>query len=312
MRLDAVFYQLSYRFASPRWDTGTPRPELVELVAGRRPGRALDLGCGTGTNAVYLARQGWEVVGVDFSPLAIETARKRGLASGSSTSFVTGDVTDLARAGVRGPFDLVVDIGCYHTLTANSLSGLRVTSRSCRPPGGRLLPGGDSRSAGDLASAAGHWRRLGRTARPLQRRLRACERTAPRSFGPEIALRALPDGSQADGRARRDWPSLGCFAFAFAGFFESEVRIPDNIAPPEVTSRAAAEHSDLHPQARRPPAITQWTGVPHFPLCSDRSAVVRPDVRVREECGVHAEPRLALVIGRGSRWHCRRAGATRL
>ena len=120
MRLDAVFYQLSYRFASPRWDTGTPRPELVELVAGRRPGHALDLGCGTGTNAVYLARQGWEVVGVDFSPLAIETARKRGLASGSSTSFVTGDVTDLARAGVRGPFDLVVDIGCYHTLTANS------------------------------------------------------------------------------------------------------------------------------------------------------------------------------------------------
>ncbi|MGA3216648.1 MAG: class I SAM-dependent methyltransferase [Acidimicrobiales bacterium] len=118
MGLDSLFYRLSYRFGSPRWDTGEPPLELIELVKGLAPGRALDLGCGTGTNAVYLARQGWEVVGVDFAPLAIESARKRGLAAGSSARFVTGNVTNLERAGICGPFDLVVDIGCYHALPA--------------------------------------------------------------------------------------------------------------------------------------------------------------------------------------------------
>ncbi len=114
--LASSFYRLAYRFGRPRWDTGQPRSELQELVAGGRPGRALDLGCGTGTNAVYLAKHGWEVVGVDFVPRAIEAARGRALEAGETPRFVVGDVTHLRRLGVDGPFDLIVDVGCYHSV----------------------------------------------------------------------------------------------------------------------------------------------------------------------------------------------------
>ena len=66
-------YERQYRRGAPRWDTGVTPPEVVEVFEGEDPpsGRALDLGCGTGTNVLYLARHGFEVVGVDVSPLAI-------------------------------------------------------------------------------------------------------------------------------------------------------------------------------------------------------------------------------------------------
>ncbi len=116
MRLDSFFYRLSYRSGKPPWDTGEPHPDLDEIIDGRQPGRALDLGCGTGTNAVHLAQRGWEVVGVDFVPEAIETARSRARNAGSSVHFVRGDVAHLREAGVSGPFDLIIDIGCYHAI----------------------------------------------------------------------------------------------------------------------------------------------------------------------------------------------------
>ncbi len=113
-RLALAFYRFAYRHGRPRWDSAEPHRELQGIVAGRRPGRALDLGCGTGTDALHLAQHGWNVVGVDFVPEAIETARKRAVDAGLSPRFVVGDVTQLRRAGVQGPFDLIMDTGCYH------------------------------------------------------------------------------------------------------------------------------------------------------------------------------------------------------
>jgi cyclopropane fatty-acyl-phospholipid synthase-like methyltransferase len=86
------------------------------LVEGRGlpPGRALDLGCGTGTNCIYLARHGWEVVGVDFSILAIWRARRKAHRAGVDCQFYWGDVTDLAF--LADPFDMALDIGCLHSL----------------------------------------------------------------------------------------------------------------------------------------------------------------------------------------------------
>jgi SAM-dependent methyltransferase len=95
-----------------------PRPELADLVNGRPPGRALDIGCGTGTDALYLAGQGWDTTGIDFAPEAITAARKIAADAGVRAVFVLGDASCLRDAGVRGPFDLLLDVGCYHTIPA--------------------------------------------------------------------------------------------------------------------------------------------------------------------------------------------------
>jgi SAM-dependent methyltransferase len=97
----------------PPWDTGITPPELERFVASHPPGRALDLGCGTGTNVVYLARHGWTGVGVDFAGRAIAKARRRARAAAVEATFLVGDVTRLA---VAGPFDLALDIGCLHSI----------------------------------------------------------------------------------------------------------------------------------------------------------------------------------------------------
>ncbi len=116
MRLDSFYYRCAYRFTKPRWDSTEPSPTLEKLVENCTPGRALDLGCGTGANAVYLAEHGWEVVGVDFVAEAIETARARAASTGVPVSFVVGDVAHLGGDHVGGPFDLLLDIGCYHAV----------------------------------------------------------------------------------------------------------------------------------------------------------------------------------------------------
>ncbi len=144
MRLDSFFNRLAYRFGNPRWDTAEPRPELAEIVHGHHPGRALDLGCGTGTNAVYLASQGWEVVGVDFVPAAIETATARALKAGSMARFVRADVTRLREGGVDGPFDLLVDIGCYHAIPAGLRAAYAAEVAAVARPGADLYLAGIS------------------------------------------------------------------------------------------------------------------------------------------------------------------------
>lgn len=110
------FFDLRYRIGKPPWDSGITPPEVIEQVehSGMKPGRALDLGCGTGTNSIYLARRGFETVGVDFSPNAIENARAKARRAGVEINFYINDVTRLDF--LREPFDLVLDIGCFHAL----------------------------------------------------------------------------------------------------------------------------------------------------------------------------------------------------
>lgn len=98
----------------PPWDTGVSPPELYAFIAAHPPGRALDLGCGTGTNVVTLAQHGWQVTGVDFAIKAIAEARRKARAANVRADLRVGDVTRLN--GVSGPFDLILDIGCFHGL----------------------------------------------------------------------------------------------------------------------------------------------------------------------------------------------------
>lgn len=116
-------FERRYRHGETPWDTGITPPEVVAFIDSDPPpppGRALDLGCGTGTNALYLARKGWQVAGVDFSNTAIEAAQRKSGGEGTSgVSFRQADVTRLHEAGIEGPFDFVLDIGCYHGIAAS-------------------------------------------------------------------------------------------------------------------------------------------------------------------------------------------------
>lgn len=107
------FYILSY-FRHPPWDTGISPPELVEFIRSHQPGRALDIGCGTGTNAITLAEHGWEVTAVDFVWKAVRTARAKAQQAGVKIDFQVRDVTQLDE--MLGKFDLILDIGCFHSL----------------------------------------------------------------------------------------------------------------------------------------------------------------------------------------------------
>lgn len=136
MALVQRLYERAYRRGKTPWDTGIPPPELVEVIEGPNalePGRALDLGCGTGTNVIYLVQHGWTAVGVDFSSHAIESARRKADWVSGAT-FVEGDVTRLSELGVEGPFDLVLDIGCFHSIVPSRRDAyVREAARVTRP-----------------------------------------------------------------------------------------------------------------------------------------------------------------------------------
>jgi SAM-dependent methyltransferase len=111
-----AFYEVGYRYFRMPWEGG-PRAELVDLVESGRiqPCRAIDLGCGTGANAIYLAQHGFDVTGVDFAAAAISKARRRAATAGASASFVVDDVTKLRC--ISGVFDFLVDYGTFDDLT---------------------------------------------------------------------------------------------------------------------------------------------------------------------------------------------------
>jgi SAM-dependent methyltransferase len=113
-----LFFELHYLFKKAGWDSGISPPELIDFLNNHPPGRALDLGCGTGTNAITMHEYGWDVVGVDFSSRAIRSARKKAKTIGARIQFIRGDVTELI--GIEGTFDLILDIGCFHAILAES------------------------------------------------------------------------------------------------------------------------------------------------------------------------------------------------
>lgn len=80
------------------------------------PGRALDLGCGAGRNAVHLASLGFQVDAVDLSPTAVAWAGERAREAGAGIRFLCGDAFALAGTELAGPYDLICDSGCFHHL----------------------------------------------------------------------------------------------------------------------------------------------------------------------------------------------------
>src|SRR5215469_18354398 len=135
-------YRTFYRLGLRLWERSQPPTDLVELVEGPdplSPGRALDLGCGTGTDSVYLAQHGWDVTGVDMAPEALAAARRRAAAAGVSPRYVRGDATRLPELGIGGDYGLLVDFGCYHTLPDDQREPYVESVSGVAAPGATML-----------------------------------------------------------------------------------------------------------------------------------------------------------------------------
>lgn len=133
-------YSVLYRLNKAPWDNGV-RSLLVDLVeSGRIKPEAdlsvLDLGCGTGSESMYLAGRGFDVVGVDFTPVAIDRARGSADRAGVADRcrFEVGDVTAPV-PGVSGPFDVVLDFGALDDMVGAQRRGMVETIHHYTRPG---------------------------------------------------------------------------------------------------------------------------------------------------------------------------------
>lgn len=119
------------------WDIGEPQPELVRLEdSGGIRGEVLDIGCGPGDNAIFLASRGHRVTGADGSETAIGQARGRARAQGVAVEFTVADATSLQNLQQR--YDTVLDSALYHCLPEESRTDYAAALHRVTNPGARL------------------------------------------------------------------------------------------------------------------------------------------------------------------------------
>ena len=121
---------------TPPWDIGRPQPAVVELVAaGLVKGPVLDVGCGSGENAIHLAAKGHAVMGVDLVPLAIDKARQKAQARGVELDLVVGDA--LALGALGRTFATVIDSAVFHVFSDDARPRYVESLAGVLEPGGR-------------------------------------------------------------------------------------------------------------------------------------------------------------------------------
>jgi SAM-dependent methyltransferase len=137
-----TLFRVFYAIGFTPWDGHPQSVALRELIEGTDAlptGSALDVGCGTGDSSIYLARHGWQVTGVDFTPKALEQARAKARAADAVIDFVHADVTHLGQAGINGPFQVIVDNGCFHGMSDGDRDLYVKEISAVAAPGARLL-----------------------------------------------------------------------------------------------------------------------------------------------------------------------------
>jgi SAM-dependent methyltransferase len=121
----------------PPWDIGRAQPEVVRIAdAGGFSEPVIDVGCGTGENALELASRGLEVLGVDASPRAIEAARAKASERGSSAEFLVADALSLGSLDRR--FQTALDCGVFHVFEDHERPVYVASLASALRPGGVL------------------------------------------------------------------------------------------------------------------------------------------------------------------------------
>jgi SAM-dependent methyltransferase len=137
-----LLFKTFYRLGFVPWDghpLATSLQQLIEGDGALPPGTALDLGCGTGDNSIYLAEHGWQVTGVDFVAKAVDKARAKAAAKKADANFVRADVTRLSSEGVGSNFGLIVDNGCLHGMSPDDRDAYVREVTAVAAPDARLL-----------------------------------------------------------------------------------------------------------------------------------------------------------------------------
>ena len=127
------------KFWNDAWaghEDSNPEPDglLISETDGLTPGRALDIGCGIGANAIRLAEQGWQVTAVDFSPVAIEKAQQLAQSLGVAVDFLVDDATSVQP---EGQFDLICTF--YIQLPPAQRAAMLSNAAGLLAPGGTLI-----------------------------------------------------------------------------------------------------------------------------------------------------------------------------
>jgi SAM-dependent methyltransferase len=137
-----IGYRIMYRLGITPWVHGEPPEPLAALVGGPRslpPGDMLDIGCGTGQDAIYAARHNWNVIGLDVVPRALEQARSNARAAGAAVRFLCCDIAQAGPGEVGGNYTLLLDGGCLHGLAPAQLRHATATITDAAKPGAVLL-----------------------------------------------------------------------------------------------------------------------------------------------------------------------------
>ena len=143
----AAAFRQRYLDGQTPWDSGRPNSELIRVVDERGlPGRRiLELGCGTGTNAIALARRGYSVTAVDQVDVAIDLARSKAETAGVHIDFRVGDLTKM---DLGGPYESICDVGVYHGVRNRDLDGFLAAVKRVSRRGTRWLTlAGNAREA---------------------------------------------------------------------------------------------------------------------------------------------------------------------
>ncbi len=135
-------YKLMYRFGIAPWEWRDVAQTWQPILTGQdalEPGRALDVGCSTGRDAVYLTKHGWRVTAVDFAGDALAKARQRAPDEGVQVEWVQGDVGRLDQLGLEPGYRLLYDFGCIQGLPGPARQGAVNGLTQLAAPGASLL-----------------------------------------------------------------------------------------------------------------------------------------------------------------------------
>ncbi len=120
MSIKNIFFDLWYRFGKPPWIIDQAQPDLIAAAEkGEVCGpTVLDVGCGDGYNAIYLASRGFDVTGVDFSAKAISIAKQKASEAEVDVTFMTLDALNIGTLAKR--FDTIIDFGLFHNIVGDN------------------------------------------------------------------------------------------------------------------------------------------------------------------------------------------------